>query len=125
MQLSYNRIKDSEYMPKPVKSEKVPDLLSRVNDCLDRGTYRFSQHAIDRRKERFVSLPDIIEILRKGYHEKIKDTWDTIFKSWNYAIRGKTVDQDTCRIIVSFEDNGLYNYYCSSFRLGICYETQN
>lgn len=94
-------------MPKQVKSEKVPDLLSRVRNCLDRGAYRFSQHAINRKKERFLSLPDVIEVLSNGYHEKTKDTWDSIFKSWNYAIRGKTVDQDPCRIIVSFEDNGL------------------
>ncbi len=94
-------------MPKPVKSEKVPDLLRMVHDCLDEGTYRFSQHAVDRGKERSVPLPDIIEVLRNGHHEKRKDTWDTIFNSWNYAIQGKTVDQNTCRIIVSFEDNGL------------------
>lgn len=43
-------------MLKQVKSEKIPDLLSRVWDCLDSGKYRFSQHALDRRKERFVSL---------------------------------------------------------------------
>lgn len=90
-----------------VKREKVPNVLNRVRDCLEKGKYRFSNHAMDRRKERFVSLPDIIEVLRNGYHEKIKDTWDEVFKAWNYSIRGKTVDQKTCRIIVSFEDNGL------------------
>jgi hypothetical protein len=94
-------------MPKPVKSEKVLDLLKMVHDCLDRGTYRFSQHAVDRRKERLVSLPDIIEVLRNGYHEKKKDTWDTVFQTWNYAITGNTIDLDMCRIVVSFEDNGL------------------
>ena len=52
--------------------EKVPDLLIRVRDCLDCGKYRFSQHAQERRKERFISLPDIIEVLRNGHHEKIK-----------------------------------------------------
>lgn len=57
--------------------------------------------------ERYISLPDVIDILRNGYHEKAKDTWDNIFKSWNYAIRGRTVDQDACRIVVSFEENGL------------------
>lgn len=94
-------------MPKQVKSEKFPDILKRVKNCLDKGEYRFSQHATERRKERFVSLPDIIEVLRNGYHEKIKDTWDEVFKSWNYAIRGKTVDLEACRIVISFEDSGL------------------
>ncbi len=94
-------------MPKQVKSDKVSDLLARVRDCLDRGLYRFSQHALDRKHERLVSLPDVMEVLRTGYHEKIKDSWDEIFKAWNYAIRGKTVDREPCRIIVSFEGNGL------------------
>lgn len=94
-------------MPKQPKNEKIPNLLTHVWNCLDIGKYRFSQHAIDRKKERFVSLPDVIEVLRNGYHEKIKDTWDEVFKNWNYAIRGTTVDKDSCRIIVSFENDGL------------------
>jgi hypothetical protein len=107
MQLSHNEVNDCDPMTKQVKSEKVPDLLVRVRDCLDNGAYRFSQHAVERRKERSISLPDIIEVLHNGYHEKNKDSWDIVFKSWNYAIRGKTVDQNECRVIVSFEDTGL------------------
>ena len=38
---------------------------------------------------------------------KLKDTWDDVFRAWNYAIKGTTVDQERCRVIVSFEDNGL------------------
>lgn len=94
-------------MSKKVKCEKVLDLLIKVKACLDRGAYRFSQHAIDRKNERFVSLPDVLEVLYKGYHEKRKDTWDATFESWNYAIQGRTIDQIPCRIIVSFEDDGL------------------
>lgn len=90
-----------------MKSEKIPDLLIRIRVCLDNGKYRFSQHATERRKERLVSLPDIIEVLRNGHHEKAKDTWDNVYKAWNYAIRGKTVDKDTCRVVVSFEGDGL------------------
>ena len=53
------------------------------------------------------SLPDVIEILRNGYHEKARDTWDDKYKDWNYAIRGTAIDQEMCRIIVCFNDHGL------------------
>lgn len=90
-----------------MKSQKISDILYRIKECLDGGKYRFSQHATERKTERVISLPDILEVLRGGYHEKKKDIWDEKFKTWNYAIRGKTVDKENCRIIISFEDNGL------------------
>jgi hypothetical protein len=46
-------------------------------------------------------------VLRNGYHERIKDTWDEKFYSWNYSIKGKTVDRKPCRIIVNLDVNGL------------------
>lgn len=36
-----------------------------------------------------------------------KDSWDYVFKTWNYSIKGKTIDTEPCRVIVSFEENGL------------------
>lgn len=94
-------------MSKETKSEKTHNLLAKIKSCLKDGRYRFSQHALLRKKERFLSLPNIIEVLNNGYHEKVKDTWDSEFKTWNYAIRGKTINNEPCRIIVSFEANGL------------------
>lgn len=94
-------------MSKRIKCEKLDNLIFKIRECLDNGTYRFSKHALERRNERAASLPDVIEVLYNGYHEKIKDTWDDAFNAWNYSIRGNTIDNDTFRIIVSFEDNGL------------------
>lgn len=94
-------------MTETAKREKIPDLLNKIRNYLDSGKYRFSQHATIRKKERFVSLPDVIEVLHNGHHEKAKDTWEEKYQSWNYAIRGKTADQETCRIIVSIDIDGL------------------
>jgi len=94
-------------MSKRGKSEKISDLLHKVKECIEQGKYRFSQHALERKDERFVSLPDVIEVLLKGYQEKSKDTWDERYKEWNYSIRGKTLDQEPCRIIVSINKIGL------------------
>lgn len=94
-------------MSREKKTEKIPNLLARVKDCLNNGLYRFSRHAFERRKERFLSIPNIKEVLNNGYHEKAKDTWDKAFQTWNYAIRGKTINNEQCRIIVSFEESFL------------------
>ncbi len=90
-----------------MKREKIPDLLNRIKDCLDRGNYIFTKHALERRGERAVSLPDVLEVLRNGYHEKAKDNWNELFKEWDYAVRGKTIDQEFCRKVVSFSCNEL------------------
>lgn len=90
-----------------VKREKIQDLLAKVRTCIDTDNYRFSDHGYERKIERYAALPDIIEVLRNGYHEKQKDEWKPEFNAWNYAIRGKAIDGDDLRIAVSFEENGL------------------
>jgi hypothetical protein len=91
-------------MLKETKTEKIPNLLVKIKECIAKGQYRFSNHAFDRGKERFLSLPNVLEILNNGYHEKAKDKWESAFKAWNYAIRGNTINNEPFRIIVSFED---------------------
>lgn len=87
------------------KKEKVKNLLEKIRWCLDHDQYDFSNHAMLRRIERLVSFRDILYVLNNGHHEKTKDKWDEIFKSWNYAIKGKTIDNKILRIIVTFEEN--------------------
>ena len=38
-----------------------------------------------------------------GRHEKSKDQFDEAFKTWNYAVRGETIDGKDLRVIVSFD----------------------
>lgn len=91
----------------PNRTEKLPNILKRVKDCLENGNYRFTKHALERREERVISLPDILEVLLNGYHEKSKDCWNEQFRTWDYAIRGKTTDHTPCRIVISFDCLGL------------------
>jgi len=44
---------------------------------------------------------------KSGWHEKRKDAYSEVFKSWNYAIRGKTIDERELRVVVSFDEDGL------------------
>lgn len=42
-------------------------------------------------------------VLKNGYHEKVKDVWNAEHNAWNYSIRGKSIDNDEARIIVSID----------------------
>lgn len=61
-------------------------------------------HGASRRNERKIILPEIIHVLNTGRHEKGKDRFDEAYNSWNYAIRGWTLDRQDLIIIVSFEE---------------------
>ncbi|HXF28233.1 MAG TPA: DUF4258 domain-containing protein, partial [Chlamydiales bacterium] len=65
----------------------------------------FTQHAIQRRDERGILVSDVLEVLETGYHEKRKDEYKVEFKSWNYAICGKTFEDDELRIAVYFDND--------------------
>jgi hypothetical protein len=59
---------------------------------------------VARKKQRNITLPEIIQVLTAGKHEKSKDKFDKAFNAWNYAVRGKTLDGLDLRVIVSFDD---------------------
>lgn len=47
-------------------------------------------------------------IINTGFHEKKKDEYKEEFADWNYAIRGKTLDDEHARICIAFiEENHL------------------
>ena len=87
--------------------EKHPDLILTIRKCIEEGRYLDTRHVEDRQNERQINRPEILHVLKNGYHEKKKDKFDEFYKSWNYAVRGKTVDRRELRIIVSFNENGM------------------
>lgn len=68
------------------------------------GRYRDTAHAVLRGAERVITLAEKLHVIQMGYHEPSKDEFKAEFSSWNYAIRGKTIDGRELRIAVSFED---------------------
>jgi hypothetical protein len=86
------------------KPQKIKDLLKVVASLIDKGRYVETAHAKQRQNERMIILPDILYVLKTGSHEKQKDKFDEVFQTWNYAIRGKTQNEDDLRIIVSFDE---------------------
>jgi len=87
---------------KKKRPEKIPSVLELVRDCVKTGKYRETAHASYRKHQRKIILPDIVDVLYDGFHEKRKDQYDEEHEAWNYAIRGKTVTDDDMRVIVSF-----------------------
>jgi hypothetical protein len=95
-------------MPKKrQRPPKVPDLLALVKTHLDDGTYLDTRHATERKQQRQITLPEILTVLRHGYHEKRKDEFKELYRAWTYAIRGKTVDGRQLRVCVSFDESGM------------------
>lgn len=61
-----------------------------------------TRHSQVRQRERLITFLEIIQVLEGGWHEKVKDEWKLEFNTWNYSIRGKTLDGVELRIPVFF-----------------------
>lgn len=85
------------------KPKKIENLLELIGNCIRTGQYRDTTHAVARKKERNISVPEIIYVLKTGKHEKSKDRFDEAFNCWNYALRGLTLDGLDLRVIISFD----------------------
>jgi len=49
------------------------DLLKTIREKIERGQYRFTNHAMDRQKQRDVHFRDVIHALRTGWHEELME----------------------------------------------------
>lgn len=103
--------------PKPAQLE---ELFPKIRYCIERGSYWQSKHAIDREIERKIDLPDVLYVLKNGYHERQKTSFDEVFQTWKYAARGKTLDEMDIRIFIAFNDD--YNCDACSKRVRTIYE---
>lgn len=79
------------------------DLLKTIREHVRKGSYIWVKHAIIRKEERRIKLPDVLRVLEHGRHEQEKDIFDVKRQAWKYAIRGKTIDGVELRVIVAFQ----------------------
>jgi hypothetical protein len=94
-------------MKKLKRPTQLEELFPKIRACIEQGLYRQSKHAIDRELERQIDLPDVLYVLKTGYHEKQKTSFDEVFETWKYAVRGKTLDNLDIRIIIAFDEEGM------------------
>jgi hypothetical protein len=87
------------------KPKRLENLLEKIQKCIKAGRYLLTLHALDRQMERKISLPEVIYVLKTGHEENRKTLYDSVWNTWRYAIRGKTIqDAIDIRIIVAFDD---------------------
>ncbi len=89
---------------KTKRPAQIENLLEKIRRCIESENYILTKHAIERQKMRLISLKDAIYVLTHGVHEKNKTSFDTVFQTWKYSIRGKTIDGFDIRVIVAFDE---------------------
>jgi hypothetical protein len=87
--------------PRPPKLENV---LKIAKDCIENGHYLPTFHAECRQLERDITLLDALHVIKTGYREPKHDQYKEEWQAWNYAVRGNTLQNDTARVIFSFNE---------------------
>ena len=104
--------------PKNTRPIKVHNLLKLIKECIESGRYRSCLHLEQREMERKITRREVLYVLMHGFHEKKEDDYDERYQAWNYAIRGKTVDQRDLRIFVSFDEETMM-IIITTFEVGL------
>jgi adenine-specific DNA methylase len=81
--------------------------LSVIQAYALQGAYNFVLHARKRLQEREVTIQEVMQIIRDGYHEARRDEFKPEFGEWNYAIRGKTLDDRKLRLAIAIKSGGM------------------
>jgi hypothetical protein len=87
------------------RAAKIPNVLVLIQERSRTGDFLILPHAIERSAQREISVADITFVLANGSHESEKDEYKEIYRSWNYAIRGHTIDDRSVRIAVAFDED--------------------
>lgn len=100
----------TEVLGKSRAKKTTVELMKAIKEALDNQSYFFTAHAKVRSKQRKnVDEFQVVRILRSKskYHEPKKDTYSDDFETWNYSIRGSTVDDEDVRVILSFDESNM------------------
>lgn len=82
---------------------RIQNVLEVIKKCIRDKDFRFSKHAIQRGEERAISFKDALHVLKNGFHNEKKSSFDPRRRTWKYAIEGITDDAIDARVIVAFE----------------------
>jgi len=64
-----------------VKAPKIENLLELIKTCIEESRYLDTSHADKRQKERKITRPEMLYVLRNGRHEKAKDKFDENYQT--------------------------------------------
>jgi len=74
--------------------------MVKLVEAIRVGRIVYSAHANQRLKQREIIKPEVEFVLANGHHEARKDQFNEGFQTWDYSIRGKTIDDRSLRIVV-------------------------
>ena len=87
------------------RPSKLENVLELARSCIEAGKYLPTFHAECRQLERDITLLDALYVIKNGYREPKHDQFKEEWQAWNYAIRGVTLQNDTVRVIISFDES--------------------
>lgn len=91
-------------LKKTARPAKISDIHSIAKKAVFEGSYIPVEHAKLRLNQREVTLTELEYVIEKGRREPKKDEFKPEHNSWNYSIKGKTVDHRNLRIAVSLDE---------------------
>ena len=84
---------------------KERHVIECVHKAVNHQDYRFTRHAVERMKQRGITLYDIEAVLAKGSREVDKDVFNEDYRAWTYAFKGKGFDGcNDIRVAVGIEN---------------------
>lgn len=89
------------------RPEKLRNILQVTAQAVREGRLTYSGHANSRMKERDITKPDVERLLTLGQHEARKDQFHQGFDSWDYAIKGQTIDGRSLRVVIALVHPGV------------------
>ncbi len=84
---------------------KLENVLAFAKACIKKGRYVATFHAECRQLERDITLLDALHVIKTGFREIKHDQYKEEYKSWNYAVRGESLQSDPVRVIISFDED--------------------
>lgn len=85
------------------RPKKIPNVLKVIRELVGNGQYALTKHAEERMVEREVILPEVLHVLRTGWHEKRKDAYKPEYQDWDYAFRSSPRDERVIRVVVAID----------------------
>jgi len=89
------------------RPSKLENVIGKAKHCIAIGLYRYTAHAESRKYERMITEEDALYVIENGWRVQSRDDFCNINKGWKYAIEGKTLQDETLRVIIAFDDNML------------------
>lgn len=89
---------------KSSRQPKLENVLEIAKKRIAEGKFIPTFHSECRQLERDITLLDALHVIKTGYREPKYDQYKDEWQTWNYAIRGSTLQDEAIRVVISFDE---------------------